>query len=87
MTSWNTNRNVQVGQLIRLLLYTGARKREILDARWDEIDFSRWMLTVPAARSKSKKPPVPPRTHCWGYFQNAYAMVLPRGVKPCTNGL
>lgn len=49
-------RNVQVGQVIRLLLYTGARKRELLDARWDEIDFSRRMLTVPAARSKSKKP-------------------------------
>jgi integrase len=51
-----TNRNVQVGQMIRLLLYTGARKREILDARWDEIDFNRRLLTVPAARSKSKKP-------------------------------
>jgi len=49
-------RDVQVGQVIRLLLYTGARKRELLDARWDEIDFSRRMLTVPAARSKSKKP-------------------------------
>jgi integrase len=42
--------------VIRLLLYTGARKREILDARWDEIDFNRRMLTVPAERSKSKKP-------------------------------
>jgi len=52
----DTNRNVQVGQVIRLLLYTGARKREVLDARWDEIDFNRRMLTVPAARSKSKKP-------------------------------
>ena len=52
----DTNRNVQVGQVIRLLLYTGARKREVLDARWDEIDFKRRMLTVPAARSKSKKP-------------------------------
>ena len=51
----DTNRNVQVGQVIRLLLYTGARKREILDARWDEIDFDRRLLTVPAARSKSKR--------------------------------
>lgn len=49
------NRNVQVGQVIRLLLYTGARKREILDAKWDEIDFARRILTVPAARSKSRK--------------------------------
>lgn len=50
------NRNVQVAQVIRLLLYTGARKREVLDARWTEIDWHRQMLTVPAARSKSKKP-------------------------------
>jgi len=52
----DTNRNVQVGQVIRLLLYTGARKREVLDAKWDDIDWTRQMLTVPAARSKSKKP-------------------------------
>jgi integrase len=52
----DANRNVQVGQVIRLLLYTGARKREILDAHWDEIDFDRQILTVPAERSKSKKP-------------------------------
>ena len=52
----DTNANVQVGQVIRLLLLTGARKREVLDARWSEIDLGRQLLTVPAARSKSKKP-------------------------------
>lgn len=50
------NANVQVGQVIKLLLYTGARKREILDARWEDIDWQRRVLTVPAERSKSKKP-------------------------------
>lgn len=49
------NRNVMVGQVIKLLLFTGARKREVLDARWDDVDFERQLLTVPAARSKSKK--------------------------------
>ena len=49
------NKNTQVSQIIQLLLYTGARKREILDARWDEIDMNRHILTIPAARSKSKK--------------------------------
>ena len=48
------NPNVQVAQVIRLLLYTGARKREILDARWEHIDFIRRLLTVPL--SKSGKP-------------------------------
>lgn len=50
------NANVQVGQVIKLLLYTGARKREILDARWEDIDWQRRVLTVSAERSKSKKP-------------------------------
>ena len=48
------NRNVQVGQVIKLLLYTGARKREILDAKWEFIDFEARVLTVPL--SKSGKP-------------------------------
>jgi integrase len=52
----DSNPNKQVAQVIRLLLYTGARKCEVLDARWDEIDFNRRLLTVPAERSKSKKP-------------------------------
>jgi integrase len=50
----NKNRNVQVGQVIKLLLYTGARKREILDAKWEFIDFEARVLTVPL--SKSGKP-------------------------------
>ena len=52
----DSNPNVQVGQVIRLLLYTGARKSEIIEAKWEEIDFERRLLTVPVARSKSKRP-------------------------------
>jgi len=48
------NRNTQVAQIIRLLLYTGARKREILDARWEHVDLRRRLLTIPI--SKSGKP-------------------------------
>lgn len=51
----DANRNVQVAQIIRLLLYTGARKGEILGARWEDVDLERQLLVVPAARSKSKK--------------------------------
>lgn len=47
-------RNVQVGQIIKLLLYTGARKREILDARWENVDLKKRTLLVPL--SKSGKP-------------------------------
>uniref|UniRef100_UPI0040470854 tyrosine-type recombinase/integrase n=1 Tax=Limnohabitans sp. TaxID=1907725 RepID=UPI0040470854 len=49
------NPNILVCQLVRLLLYTGARKRELLDARWDEVDFTRRVLWVPPERSKSKR--------------------------------
>ncbi len=48
------NRNTQVGRVVKLLLLTGARKREVLDARWEYIDFERRLLTVPL--SKSGKP-------------------------------
>ena len=41
--------------MIRLLLYTGARKREILDLRWEEIDWERQVIILPARRSKSKR--------------------------------
>lgn len=50
------NRNALVCQFVRLLLYTGARKRELLDARWTEVDFDQHVLWVPPERSKSKRP-------------------------------
>lgn len=40
---------------IRLLLFTGARLREILHARWDEVDLERGLLNLPSARSKTGK--------------------------------
>jgi len=36
---------------VRLLLFTGARKSEILKARWEDVDLSRCLLTVPLAKS------------------------------------
>jgi len=40
---------------IRLLILTGARLREILHARWSEIDFERGLLNLKSARSKTGK--------------------------------
>jgi integrase len=45
------SRSPQLAIVARMLLYTGARKREILDARWEHIDFERCILTVPRAKS------------------------------------
>lgn len=36
---------------IRLLLLTGARKSEILKARWEQVNFERHILTVPISKS------------------------------------
>ncbi|MCW5693077.1 MAG: tyrosine-type recombinase/integrase [Pseudolabrys sp.] len=41
---------------IRLLLFTGARLREILHLRWDEVDFSRGVLWL--ADSKTGRKPI-----------------------------
>ncbi len=44
----------QEGQVILLLLFTGARKNEILKARWENVHLEQNLLTVPV--SKSGKP-------------------------------
>lgn len=36
---------------IKLLLFTGARRREILSARWEYVDWERRLITVPVAKS------------------------------------
>ena len=41
----------QTAQVIRLLLFTGARKSEILAARWENMDLERRILTVPLSKS------------------------------------
>ena len=40
-------------QLVRLLLLTGARLREVMEAEWSEIDWGRGVLRVPAERGKT----------------------------------
>lgn len=44
-----------IPDVIRMLLLTGARKREILDARFDQVDSSRGILTVPRSKSGSAR--------------------------------
>ena len=41
----------QAAHVIRLLLFTGARKSEILAARWENVDLERCTLTVPLSKS------------------------------------
>ena len=37
--------------IVMFLLYTGARKREVLDAKWQDIDFARKALRIPRTKS------------------------------------
>lgn len=43
-----------VAPLVRLLLITGQRLREVAEARWREVDFERALLTIPAPRMKGE---------------------------------
>ena len=43
------------GPIGQLLLLTGARRDEIADMRWDELDLTARTLTLPAARTKNKR--------------------------------
>jgi integrase len=48
------------GEAVRLLFYTGARPREVLNVRWAEIDMADRLWRVPAARMKNREPHVVP---------------------------
>lgn len=39
---------------IRLLILTGARLREILHVKWDEVDFERGVILLPASKTGKK---------------------------------
>jgi integrase len=44
----------QVAGAIRLLIFTGARLREILNLEWGQVDFERGMLFLPDSKSGKK---------------------------------
>jgi integrase len=48
------------GPIGKLLLLTGARRSEIADASWKEIDLDAKTLTLPGSRTKNDKPHVIP---------------------------
>jgi integrase len=45
----------QVADMIRLLLLTGARRGEVLGARWDEFDLKAGVWTKPAQMTKQRR--------------------------------
>jgi integrase len=51
-TALNNLPNQQAAQVVRLLLLTGARLSEVLEARWDQFDLDQQTWTKPASTVK-----------------------------------
>ena len=55
---WNvlrSHRNQRVANMCRLLLLTGSRKSEVLNATWDQLDLEGGVWTKPAHATKQKR--------------------------------
>jgi integrase len=44
------------GAIVRLLVLTGQRRGEVVGMRWDEVDLERKVWSLPASRTKNKRP-------------------------------
>jgi integrase len=53
---WNALDAGDYGDLVRLLMLTGARRQELGSLTWSEIDFAARVITLPASRVKNKEP-------------------------------
>jgi integrase len=54
-TLWNALEDDHYGNILRLLLLTGSRANEIAGLRWQEIDFDKDLITLPAERVKNAR--------------------------------
>jgi len=53
------SKNTQLKYIVPLLLLLGCRKRELLDARWEEFDLDRRIWRIPMSKSgKSRHVPL-----------------------------
>jgi integrase len=52
---WQALPEGDYGDIVRLLMLTGQREREIGDLRWEEIDLDRSTITLPPARTKNRQ--------------------------------
>jgi integrase len=53
------SQNIQLQYIVGLLLFTGARKRELLDSRWENVNIDRRTWFIPTSKSgKSRHVPL-----------------------------
>jgi integrase len=55
-TLWTALGDDDYGDIVKLVIYTAARRGEIGDLLWDEIDFDKATIELPAARMKNNRP-------------------------------
>jgi integrase len=51
----NNSPNEHLKYIIPFLLLTGARKREVLDAQWNQFDFNQMFWTIPITKNGKKR--------------------------------
>jgi integrase len=54
-TIWRALPDGDFGHIVKLLMLSGQRAREIGSLRWDEIDLERVIITLPPARTKNRR--------------------------------
>jgi len=55
-TIWNALPDTDYGRIVKLLVLTGQRREEIGGLHWSEIDLDKRMISLPASRTKNKRP-------------------------------
>jgi integrase len=55
-TVWNTVPGGDYGDIVKLLILTGARAAEIGSLQWGEVDLDQGLISLPAERVKNGKP-------------------------------
>ena len=51
----NYTNNINLSSIIRFLLFTGCRRSEVLNARWEDIDLNHKVFTIPLSKSGKKR--------------------------------
>jgi integrase len=55
-TIWSVLGEDDYGDIVKLLVYTAARRHEIGDLRWDELSLDNAVIELPASRMKNSRP-------------------------------